>query len=134
MSACLGYRRLRRKGQSQERSHATRRRTNGELLWACSEVIDVDCMARSSTQPVVVLVSEDEPELDGDCADYTVLARDARILEDPRPYTKKVPEDAPERASAVLKRTTVPIAPSNVLGSSRPPRLEEQKLSRVRLR
>ena len=70
-------------------------------------------------QPVVVLVSEDEPELEGSCADYTVLARDlvARILDDPRPYAKKVPDEVAERASAVLKRTTVPIAPSTVLGA-----------------
>lgn len=70
-------------------------------------------------QPVVGLVSDDEPELEGSCADFTVLARDlvVRVLEDPRPYSKKVPEDAAERASAVLKRSTVPIAPSNVLGS-----------------
>jgi serine/threonine protein kinase len=70
-------------------------------------------------QPVVVLVSEEEPELEGSCADYTVLARDvvARMLDDPRPYAKKVPDDSAERASAVLKRTTVPIAPSNVLGA-----------------
>jgi serine/threonine protein kinase len=69
-------------------------------------------------QPVVVIVSEDAPELEGSCADYTVLARDvvARILDDPRPHARKVPDDAAERASAVLKRATVPIAPSNVLG------------------
>jgi serine/threonine protein kinase len=40
-----------------------------------------------------------------------------RIREDPRPHPRKVPEDAAERASAVLKRATVPIAPSSVLGA-----------------
>ena len=70
-------------------------------------------------QPLVVLVSEDVPELEGSCRDYTVLARDlvGRVLSDPRPYPRKVPEDAAGRSSAVLGRTAVPIEPGNCIGS-----------------
>ncbi len=71
-------------------------------------------------QPVVVLVSEDEPELEGSCADFTVLVRDlvARVLADPRPYAKKVPDDAAERASAVPQtHDSRRSRQSNVLGA-----------------
>ena len=69
-------------------------------------------------QPVVVLVSDTEPDLEGSCSDFTVLARDLveRVREDPRQYAKKVPENVASRASAVLRRATEPIAPTNVLG------------------
>jgi serine/threonine protein kinase len=69
--------------------------------------------------PLVVLVSDDEPELEGRCADGTVIIRDAvtRILADPRPYKRKTPADAVSRVVGVLTRTAQPIAPSHVVGN-----------------
>lgn len=68
---------------------------------------------------LVVLVSEDEPLLEGRCADATVLLSGLieRLLEDPRPYKKKTPADAVQRAVGVVTRTGLPIAPSTLVGS-----------------
>ena len=72
--------------------------------------------------PMIVLVSKDEPDLKGRCADATRLlhAAGSRVLTDPRPHTKKpptVPPDAVSRIVAVLTRDTRPMAPAHVAGT-----------------
>jgi serine/threonine protein kinase len=71
--------------------------------------------------PLVVLVSEESPELDGRCAEWTVLLGDAasKILADPRPFEKKPPADAVARVVDALTKTVRPIAPAHVAGNWR---------------
>jgi serine/threonine protein kinase len=71
------------------------------------------------TEAVVVLVSDEPPELEGRCQAATVLLGDlvSRVLEDPRPYPRRTPDDSVARVVEVLTRTARPIAPANVLGS-----------------
>lgn len=69
-------------------------------------------------KPLVVLVSEDEPELTGRSRSGTVLLQNAveRILEDPRPFKRPVPSEATARVVAVLTESARPLAPANVAG------------------
>ena len=71
------------------------------------------------TEAVVVLVSDEPPQLDGRCAAATLLLRDlvSRVLEDPRPYPRRLPDNSVLRVVEVLTRTSRPIAPAHVLGS-----------------
>lgn len=69
--------------------------------------------------PLVVLVTDEEPQLTGRCAESTVLLDgliDA-VTTDPRDYPQKLPVDAPARAAEILVRSERPIAPETVVGS-----------------
>lgn len=73
-------------------------------------------------QPLVVLASEEAPDLRGLCASYTVLAREAvaRVLLDPRGTDfakRKLPDDVAHRAATALAANHRPLAPDNHLGS-----------------
>jgi serine/threonine protein kinase len=76
-------------------------------------------LARVFVAPLVVIVSEDRPVLEGSCADRVVLIDELidRVHTDPRTDGKPtVPPDAAARVAAVLERTTRNIAPPSVLG------------------
>jgi serine/threonine protein kinase len=70
-------------------------------------------------QPLVVVVSETQPELVGRCAANTVLSSAVveRVQVDPREYKRRVPSDVGERVADVLVRSHRPIAPFTVVGS-----------------
>lgn len=71
------------------------------------------------TAPLVVLVSEEAPELKGSCAEMTVLVEGLieRVSTDPREYSAKIPPDVASRVADVLIANTRPIAPESVIGS-----------------
>lgn len=74
-------------------------------------------------QPVVVVASEGPLDLDGKCADQTVLLASLleRIADDPRPFVPKsadaLAEDTAREVAEILIRTARPIAPATRLGS-----------------
>ncbi len=69
--------------------------------------------------PLIVLVSDDQPDLQGRCADATVLIKEAvaQVAEDPRPYKRRFPTDALQRISTILTKTSARIAPDRIAGN-----------------
>jgi serine/threonine protein kinase len=68
--------------------------------------------------PLVVLVTDLEPELSGRCASSTVIFEhliDA-VTADPRDHPKKLPADAAARAADILMRAERPVRPPDVVG------------------
>ena len=68
--------------------------------------------------PLVVLVSDVPPDLQGRWASSTVLIDEmiGRVLKDPREYRRKAPANLAERVATVLEASTAPLAPSTVVG------------------
>jgi serine/threonine protein kinase len=80
---------------------------------------DDPSLSRVFLAPLVCIVSEQRPELEGSCAEKVVLIDELvdRVKLDPRTDGGgKPPDDAPERVAAALERTTKDIAPPTVLG------------------
>jgi serine/threonine protein kinase len=71
--------------------------------------------------PLVVLVTDIPPELEGRCATYTRILSELidAVTTDPRDYTQKLPPDAAARAAEVLVRSERPLAPETVVGNWR---------------
>lgn len=80
---------------------------------------DDPTLSRVLVVPLVCIVSDHRPELEGSCAEKVVLIDELvdRMKLDPRVDAGgKPPEDAAERVVAALERTTKDIAPPTVLG------------------
>lgn len=70
-------------------------------------------------QPLLVLVSDLAPQLEGRCAANSVLIAQMveRIQTDPRNYLTKPPVDAPELIVEILGKTSKAMAPETIVGS-----------------
>lgn len=68
--------------------------------------------------PLVVLVSDIHPDLQGRWASATVLLDDmiGAVLKDPRDFKRKPPAALAERVATVLEATVAPMAPPSVVG------------------
>ena len=76
-------------------------------------------LSRVFVTPLVCIVSEEAPQLEGSCAEKVVLIDQLieRVCTDPRTDRGgKPPADAPARVAQVLERTTKDLAPPTVLG------------------
>jgi serine/threonine protein kinase len=79
---------------------------------------DDETLSHIFVEPLVCIVSDQRPELEGSSADKVVLIDELieRVLTDPRTGGGHSPLDAPERVVDVLAHATKDIAPPTVLG------------------
>lgn len=84
-----------------------------------SVLVEADSQMKSIfIAPLVVLVSDTHPDLEGRWASSVVLLSEMiqKVLKDPREYKRKPPKEAGARIAKILEVSAAPVSPPSILG------------------